>query len=141
MKKLIIIPVLLLLFSTSTTATYAESEYYQPAKESKEEIVMDMFFTLLLPKVQDAVSNYYSEEYTESPTVYPYQIKITNMERSGFLFSVTLEVTPVLGAHNPVGTDQLTFTIDPGETKLKEFKHMESFELPPHLQNLKKKRK
>ncbi|MFJ7730630.1 DUF3888 domain-containing protein [Lysinibacillus sp. NPDC097231] len=142
MKKIIIVPYFLLLFLLSTTSTYAESDYYQPAKESKEEIVMDMFYLLLLPNIQEAVSNYYSDYLTESPLVYPYQITILNLERIGtsFMFSVTLEVTPVLGAHNPVGRDQLTFSIAPSEIKLKDFKHMETFELPPHLQNFIKKK-
>ena len=75
--------------------------------------------------------------------MYSYQIKILNLERIGtsFVFSVTLEVTPVLGARNPVGRDQLTFSITPNESKLKDFKHMETFELPPHLQNNQKKSK
>lgn len=141
MKKFIIVPSFIFLFLMSATITYAESDYYQPAKESKEELVMDLFFSLLLPNIQEAVSNYYSDYLTESPVVYPYQIKILNMERTnGFIFSVTLEVTPVLGAHNPVGRDQLRFSIAPSEIKLEEFKHMETFELPPHLQeNIKKK--
>jgi len=142
LKKIIIVPYFLLLFLLSTTSTYAESDYYQPAKESKEEIVMDMFYLLLLPNIQEAVSNYYSDYLTESPLVYPYQITILNLERIGtsFMFSVTLEVTPVLGAHNPVGRDQLTFSIAPSEIKLKDFTHMETFELPPHLQNIIKKK-
>lgn len=142
MKKIIIAPSFLLLFLMSTTLTYAEPDYYQPAKESKEEHVMDMFFLLLLPNIQEAVSNYYSDYLTESPLVYPYQIKILNTERTNnsFMFSVTLEVTPVLGAHNPVGRDQLTFSIAPSEIKLKDFKHMETFELPPHLQDFIKKK-
>ncbi|MGY3186175.1 DUF3888 domain-containing protein [Lysinibacillus sp. TE18511] len=142
MKKIIIVPYFLLLFLISTTLTSAESDYYQPAKDSKEELVMDLFFSLLLPNIQEAVSNYYSDYLTESPLVYPYQINILNLERIGtsFVFSVTLEVTPVLGAHNPVGRDQLMFSIAPNEVKLKDFKHMETFELPPHLQNIIKKK-
>lgn len=142
MKKKIITPPFLLLFLISTTLTYAESDYYQPVKESKEERIMDMFFSLLLPNIQEAVSNYYSDYLMESPLVYPYQIKILNIERidDAFQFSVTVEVTPVLGAHNPVGRDQLTFSIAPNEIKLKNFKHMETFELPPHLQIFIKKK-
>ncbi|MDM5246573.1 MULTISPECIES: DUF3888 domain-containing protein [unclassified Lysinibacillus] len=142
MKKVIIVPYFSLLFLISTTLSYAESDYYQPAKESKEEIVMNMFFSLLLPNIQETVSKYYSDYLTERPLVYPYQIKIINMERTGtdFMYSVTLEVTPVLGAHNPVGRDQLTFSITPNEIKLKNFKHMETFELPPHLQDIIKKK-
>nr|WP_223555466.1 MULTISPECIES: DUF3888 domain-containing protein [Lysinibacillus] len=59
---------------------------------------------------------------------------------TSFMFLVTLEVTPVLGAHNSVGRDQLTFSINPNEIKLKDFKHMENFGLPPHLQNIIKKK-
>ena len=143
MKK--VIPSFLLFFLMSSTATYAEPDYYQPAEQSKEELVTDMFFALLLQNIQEAVSNYYSDYLTTSPLVYPYQIKILNMERTngyrGFVFLITLEVTPVVGPHNPVGRDQLTFSITPSEVKLKEFKHMETYELPPNWQDIIKKRK
>ncbi|WP_161946642.1 DUF3888 domain-containing protein [Ureibacillus xyleni] len=128
---------------TSSHITHAESDFYQPPKESKEELVMDMFFSLLLPDVQKAVSKFYSDSYIESPLVYPYQINILKMERTngyrGFMFSVVIEVTPVFGAHNPVGKDQLTFSITSSEVELTDFKHLEDVELPPHLQDLKKR--
>jgi hypothetical protein len=145
MKRVIIVPSFLLLFLMSATVSYAEPDYYQPAEKSKDELVMDMFFSLLLPNIQEAVSNYYSDYLTISPLVYPYQIKILNMERTngyrGFIFLVTVEVTPVVGPHNPVGRDQLTFSITPSEVKLKKFKHMETYELPPNWQDIIKKRK
>ena len=144
MKKVIIVPSFLLLFLMSAILTYAEPDYYQPAEESKEELVMDLFFSLLLPNVQEAVSNYYSDYLTISPMVYPYQIKILKMERTngyrGFIFLVTVEVTPVVGPHNPVGRDQLTFSITPSEINLKNFKHMETYELPPNWQDIIKKK-
>lgn len=133
------------MFLILATVTYAEQDYYQPAERSKEELVMDMFFSLLLPNVQEAVSDYYSDYLTTSPLVYPYQIKILKMERTneyrGFIFLVTIEVTPVVGPHNPVGRDQLTFSITPSEVKLKKIKHMETYELPPNWQDIIKKRK
>ncbi|MHA6260186.1 DUF3888 domain-containing protein [Sporosarcina sp. CAU 1771] len=145
MKKGILIPSFLVLFLMSTVLTYAETDYYQPAEESKEELVMDLFFSLLLPDIQKAVSKYYSNYLTTSPLVYPYQIKILKMERTngyrGFIFLVIVEVTPVVGPHNPVGRDQLTFSITPSEVKLKSFKHMETYELPPNWQDIIKKRK
>lgn len=127
----------------SPLLTSAKSGYYQPAKESDEELVMDLFFSLLLPTVQDEVCKYYSDSLTECPMVYPYEIKILKMERTnhyrGYIFSVTIEVTPVLGAHNPVGRDQLTYKITPSDVTLEQFKHQKTFELPPHLQDLKRK--
>lgn len=144
MKKIVFIPFFLLLLLISVIPTYAESDYYQPANESKEELVMDMFFSLLLPNIQNAVTNYYSDYLIENPLVYPYQINILKMERTngyrGFMFSVTIEITPVVGPHIPVGRDQLTYSITPSEIKLTDFKHMESFELPPNWQDIIKKR-
>ena len=145
MKKIIIVPSLLMLLLIPATLTYAEPDYYQPAEESKEELVMDMFFSLLLPNVQEAVSNYYSDYLTTSPLVYPYQIKILKMERTdgyrSFAFLVTLEVTPVVGPHIEVGKDQLTFSISAGSgASLKNYKHIETYELPPNWQDIIKKK-
>ena len=50
MKKQIIVVALLMLFLIPST-TYAEQGTYQPAERSKEELVMDMFFSLLLPDI------------------------------------------------------------------------------------------
>ncbi|MFL0584978.1 DUF3888 domain-containing protein [Solibacillus silvestris] len=141
MKKIIIVPSFILLLLIPTILTYAEPDYYQPAEESKEELMMDLFFSLLLPNVQKAVSNYYSDYLTTSPLVYPYQIKILKMERTngyrGFLFLVTIEVTPVVGPHIEVGKDQLTFSISAGSgVSLKNFKHIETYELPPNWQDI-----
>ena len=144
MKKYIIVLSFLVLFLMTSIPSHAEPSYYQPTEKSNEELMMDLFLSLLLPDIQKAVSNYYSDFLTESPIVYPYQIKILKMERTngyrGFMFSVTIEVTPVVGPHNPVGKDQLTFSISAGSgVSLKNFKHIETYELPPNWQDIKKK--
>ncbi|MBO0602231.1 DUF3888 domain-containing protein [Sporosarcina sp. E16_3] len=144
MKIVIIVPSFFLLFLMSAILNYAEPDYYQPAEKSKEELMMDLFFSLLLPDVQKSVSNYYSDYLYTSPMVYPYQIKILKMEMTngyrGFMFLVTIEVTPVVGPHIPVGRDQLTFTITPSEVILKSFKHMETYELLPNWKDIIKKK-
>lgn len=63
------------------------------------------------------------------------------MERTngyrGFLFLVTIEVTPVVGPHIEVGKDQLTFSISAGSgVSLKNFKHIETYELPKNWQDI-----
>lgn len=142
-KQLIIVSVLLLLLTPFTT-THAEQGYFQPAERSKEELVMDMFFSLLLPDIQTAVTNYYSDYLTENPLVYPYQIDIVHMDRvngyRGFVFSVTVEVSPVVGPHISVGKDRLTFRVTPSEVKLTNYKHIETYELPPNWQDIQKKK-
>jgi hypothetical protein len=106
-------------------------------------VVNDILMILLGPEIEKAVNHYYSAYLTHSPSVYPYQVEVVNVKRIGefrrFHFLITLETTPVVGAHNPVGLDRLTFEIAPtvpGQVKLKNFEHLESYEIPPHLQNL-----
>ena len=114
-----------------------------PPKDTEEQIINDILMLLLGPEIDKAVSNYYSDYLVESPTVYPYQVEIVNVERMGefrtFHFLIILEILPVVGAHNPVGKDRLTFEIAPtipDQVKLKKFEHLESYDVPPHLQNL-----
>ena len=122
--------------------SYAKQDTYQPAENSKEELMMDLFFSLLSPVIDQVVWNYYSDFLTENPTVYPYQINILNIERIGeyrsFEFIITIEVTPVVGPHIDVGKDRITFYITPSTVKLRKFEHIETYELPPNWQHIKK---
>ncbi|WP_338754611.1 DUF3888 domain-containing protein [Bacillus sp. FJAT-52991] len=144
MKRMIYIAVFSTLFFFPTIPCHAEQTYYQPAEKSKEELMMDLFLSLLSPHIDQTVFNYYSDFLLKSPMVYPYQIDITSMNRIGeyrsFEFLVTLEVTPVVGPHISVGKDQLIFYISPGIVKLKKFKHLETYELPPRWQHIIKKK-
>jgi hypothetical protein len=120
-----------------------KQESTRPPQDMKEMMINDILMLLLGPEIDKAVSDYYSKYFTETRLVYPYQVEIVKVERIGgfrtFHFLITLETTPVFGAHNPVGKDRLTFEIAPtipGQIKFKNFEHLESYELPPHLQNL-----
>ncbi|MFJ7738403.1 DUF3888 domain-containing protein [Lysinibacillus sp. NPDC097287] len=141
-KKRIFITSLIIMCLTVPISSNAEENYYQPAKNSDEELMMDLFLSVILPNVQTAVSNYYAELLTYDPLVYPYEIKILNMERLGqghsFQFVVTLEVMPVVGPHISVGKDRITLDVSTGNVSVKEFKHIETYELPPNWQHIKK---
>jgi hypothetical protein len=124
-----------------------KQENTKPPQDSKEMMVHDILMLFLGPEIEKAVDEYYSKTLTYSPSVYPYQIDIKNVERIGgfrtFHFLITLEITPVVGPHISVGKDRLTFeiapTIIPGQIKLKKFEHLETHELPPHWQDILKK--
>ncbi len=121
-----------------------KQERTKPPQDTKEMMVHDILMLFLGPEIDKAVSKYYSKYLTYSPLVYPYQVEIVNLERIGgfrtFHFSITLEITPVVGPHISVGKDRLTFeiapTIIPGQIKLKKFEHLETHELPPHWQHI-----
>ncbi|MBE4909839.1 DUF3888 domain-containing protein [Bacillus luteolus] len=118
-----------------------------PTKDSTELQMKDMFMLLLSPAIDKEVSDYYSDFYDTTPLVYPYQINVVNTKRIGgfrtFHFEITIEVTPVVGPHVSVGKDKLTFEISPtlaGQIRLKEYKHLETHELPPNWQHIIKKK-
>ncbi|MFC4408841.1 DUF3888 domain-containing protein [Chungangia koreensis] len=141
--KRVIITFMIIIILVVPLQTNAASNYYQPPEKSDEELIMDMFFSLLLPHIKKPVMNYYSQYLSETPLVYPYQIKILNMKRTnqyrGFIFSLEIEITPVVGPHIEVGKDHLTFTITPSNVTLDKFEHIETYELPPNWQHIKRK--
>jgi len=144
MKTVVNTTIFSILLLINTIPAHAELNQYQPAEKSEEELMMDLFLSLLSPNIDKAVSTYYADFLTITPLVYPYQINILNMERiqgyRSFEFSVTIEVTPVVGPHIEVGKDQLTFKISPGKVKLQQYKHIETDELPPNWQHIIKQR-
>jgi len=134
----------------SSISTTAAAAGVQP-KEPKLLLYQDIMMELLLPDIQNAVNDYYKHRLAENPLVYPYQIEILQAKRvnggpgdRGFHFSITLETMPVLGPHITVGKDRMTFEVSPlypDKIKLITFKHLQTFELPPNMQELLKSTK
>jgi len=98
----------------------------------------------LLPHIDEGVTDYYSELLTTSPHVYPYEIDVIDVERvygsRGFVFEITLEVSPVVGPHIGVGKDRITFQISsssiPSAAKLLKYEHLQTYKLPPNWQHI-----
>ena len=142
------ISVLLFAFSIfSSWTVYCDAQINRssmPQKDSKDLMINDILMLMLGEEIEKAVSDYYSPYLTQSPKVYPYQIKIVNVERVGefrtFHFLITLETTPVVGPHISVGKDKLTFEIIPGRVRLKQLKHLESHQLPLNWQYIIKRK-
>lgn len=116
--------------------TYFEPD--KPAKGSLKEIYQDVFMTLLLPYIDEAVTNYYEKNTGYSPNVDPWEPNILSIERPNgyrtFLFVIKLEVAPYLGAHNSIGVDHITIRVSSGEVKVEKFEHIKDYPIPPWLQ-------
>lgn len=115
--------------------------YFEPDKPdegSLEEMYQDVFMTLLLPYVREAVTNYYEINAGYSPIVDPWQPKVLSIERPEgyrtFSFIIKLKVLPYLGAHNSIGVDHVTISVSSGKIRIEKFEHIESYPIPPHLQ-------
>ncbi|WP_233163312.1 MULTISPECIES: DUF3888 domain-containing protein [unclassified Cohnella] len=124
----------------------AENSYRPPQEDSTELRLQDMLMNFLNPYINDAVRAYYRHLLREPPLVYPYFVNVIESHRvngfRGFILSITLDVTPVVGPHISVGEDRLTFEISAGpKVKLENYTHLKTYELPPNWQDIVKKPK
>lgn len=116
------------------------NSYYEPGKPlegSTEELYQDIFVSLLLWYIDEAVDDYYGTPYT----VAPYQVKVLSVERPNgyrtFAFLIKLEVLPYTGPHIVVGIDHITIRVSSGpKIDVEKFEHIKSFDLPPRNQYL-----
>ncbi|WP_339269464.1 DUF3888 domain-containing protein [Paenibacillus sp. FSL W8-0187] len=119
--------------------SHAEGAYSSPKKDSAQLQYQDMLMLFLLPHIDKAVRGHYIHTLKEQPLVYPYFVDVTGVKRvngfRGFHFIITLEASPTVGPHIMVGKDRLVFEVAPtipgGMVKLVEYKHLETYELPP----------
>jgi len=125
----------------SEVAAQSVSLQPKPKQDSNELQVQDMLLLFLLPHIRDAIDRYYARSLKELPLVYPYFVDIVRTNRlngfRGFILSITLDVVPVVGPHIPVGKDRITFEVSAGPAvKETQYIHLESYELPPHWQDI-----
>lgn len=120
---------ILCLLSQPLTAAAAE-----PAPPSALE---EMTFRLLMQPIQNVVAGFYAPYLTITPTVaYYYGTRIIEIKDN----TLVIEVTPYVGPHLGLGKDEISFTIsNTGLVIVSGFRHLESYELPPHYQSSVKK--
>jgi hypothetical protein len=140
-RKIVVILMAVAIFFLSPTQTNAEKDFRLPEIDSTELRLQDILMNFLNPYINDAVQDYYEHLLREAPHVYPYLVDVIDSHRvngfRGFILSLTLDVTPVVGPHISVGEDRLTFEISSGpKVKLVEYTHVKTHELPPHWQDI-----
>lgn len=103
---------------------------YTPKEGSVEELYKDIISRLIEPYVSKEIANYYGRPYM-------YQlgsIRFLKIERPlgyrSFAFTITVEVQPFVGAHNTIGTDEMTIKIEGETPTVENFKHIKSFPYP-----------
>lgn len=145
-RNIIAISLAVVLILLSPIQSNAEHIYRLPQEDSTELRLQDMLMNFLNPYINDAVQDYYQHLLLELPLVYPYFVDVIESHRvngfRGFILSITLDVTPVVGPHISVGEDRLKFEISAGpKVKLVNYTHLKTYELPPHWQDIVRKPK
>lgn len=81
-------------------------------RNSKEKLYEDVFTTMLLPRLQNAVNRYYEEYLSVSPTVAPNDVTVLKLDRlcenETVDFLLKLKLQSYIGPHLDVGLDYIT---------------------------------
>jgi hypothetical protein len=112
-------------------------------EEPKEELYKNLFITLIYPHVEKAIDDYYDEYMTYLPGEDPWFYKFLSIEKTqglNYSYIIKLEVQPYVGPHLSVGIDHITLKIELGNVKVEKYEHLKSYELPPHYQDIIKKK-
>jgi len=93
----------------------------------KDELIISFFFT----DTKNTVQDYYSDYLSSPVAVYDYEMVIVDLSKTNNIITIKLGVTPQIGAHNPVGYDEIIFQVDNyGKKELMSFEHIKSYSLP-----------
>lgn len=99
---------------------------------TSDEIKDEMIVAMFIENIRKHVENFYSEYYSGEIAIYNYETVIVEVEKpsNGFI-SVKFGVTPQIGAHNPLGYDELLYYIDSsGKGKMIKYEHIKNYTIP-----------
>lgn len=83
-------------------------------------------------------NKFYDNYFSDGLEYFNYEFKIKDISKQGEPVNIyiTFETTPMIGAHWPVGNDEITYKVDVfGNKVLDKFTHKKSYDIPPWLQN------
>ncbi|WP_367567398.1 DUF3888 domain-containing protein [Lacrimispora sp.] len=108
---------------------YKSLETINPEAVTENSIKDIIIVRCFLKNIYTDTQLFYSNPYI---LVYDYETEVLSVEdkeNAGVL--VKFRTTPQIGAHNPVGEDELIYHIKPdGEIVLTDYKHIKSYSLP-----------
>lgn len=108
--------------------------YAKPQEESFQRLAL----TLLAPKIQEQINQYYKDKLTVTPTFSPFLGGTDlDVEYHASYIDVHVKTIPYVGPHLSVGMDLMRFRIDnTGIVRVLEYKHIRDYELPPNWQHI-----
>ena len=96
----------------------------QTESEMKNEVIIATF----IQDIREIVQKYYEKKILRDVVVYNYETTVLEVKKlDDGLIQIKFGVTPQIGAHNPVGYDEVTYTINStGNKKIVDYQHMKS---------------
>ena len=92
----------------------------------ENELIVALFFK----NIDSAVQSYYSNYFSILLEVYNYEIQIKDLSKVNNIITIRFGVTPQIGAHNPVGYDEIIFSTDNnGQREFLAYEHIKTYTL------------
>lgn len=132
-KKTFLILILLgmevLLLGIFTNQKEQEVEVFNIDAQTEEEIKDELIIAVFIENIEKAVKEYYKYNLSRDVAVYDYETDIMDIKKlNGGLIQIKFGVTPQVGAHNPIGYDELTYTINSsGQKQFTDYQHVKNY--------------
>jgi len=106
---------------------------------STSELKDELLITLFMNHIESDSSTFYNNYFNTTLEYYDYETKILDIKNGNIpnrTKLITFGSTPMIGAHNPVGYDKITYSVDVlGNVTLDKFSHLKSFDVPEWLRD------
>ena len=125
-----------LLFNICNRNSKPSIETFSVDAITKEGIKDELVIALFIEDITKEIKDFYLEYYSGEIAVYNYEVSIVDIGKKepGFI-SVKFGVTPQVGAHNPLGYDELAYRVDSSGNKvLVGYEHLKNYEVPEKFQ-------
>ena len=127
---------LFLLFDVYEKNKKTAMETFNVNAITEEEITDELIIALFIEDITKEINAFYSEHYSGEIEVYNYEVSVLDIKKDKpGVISVKFGVTPQIGAHNPLGYDELSYFVDSnGRKSLVGYEHLRNYEVPERFQ-------
>lgn len=106
---------------------------------SGEDLKSQAILALLYNNIEADLSAYYNQYFTVPLEYFLYEMKLMHIQPARPGYEMIVGVTPVIGPHDSVGYDELTYVVDyAGNLTLKQHNHVKDYELPDRYKDFRK---
>ena len=128
--KIVFLAITLLLFSFIFFKTHEIVSTFSVNNKTEKQIKDELIISFFITDIEISVHEYYSDYFSTPLAVYNYEVVVVDLSKTKNIITIKLGVTPQIGAHNPVGYDEIIFQVDNnGIKELISFAHIKSYSL------------
>ncbi len=142
MKRYLYITIFIMLILTIALNIYIKRridilEAFDAKLVTEEEIKNELIIAMFVENITTDIEQFYLDNPVCCVVIYNYEVDILEIEKTeNSLIIVKFGVTPQVGAHNPVGYDELIYSVDVfGNIELINYEHIKDYEIPERFKD------